>query len=110
MELDHFGNLFSCGYQLSIDERASLETQMVKKQQEEKLAGCVRAPGFAQPLARASHDNLTLPLPPPPHAPLPSFQRSILGARAGHHVRLPRGVRRADLERVPRAQVVLRDL
>jgi len=75
MELDHFGNLFSCGYQLSIDERASLETQMVKKQQEEKLAGCVRAPVTSK--ASLSRNPHSTPLPSPPTTPLPSPPSSV---------------------------------
>ena len=77
MDLNDFGNLFSCGYQLSIDERASLEVQMVKKTLEEKLHRCApllpfraaAAPRGGAPYAR--RPNLTF-LMPPPHKHTPT--------------------------------------
>ena len=37
MNIDDFGSLFATGHTLSLEERAVLEVQLAKKQQEDKL-------------------------------------------------------------------------
>ena len=104
MELDHFGQLFSAGYTLSIEERASLEVQMAKKQMEENLHRRVSGAPFPISLFSVRTAHLTLHpmcltfclrcvlLFPCLFFNPTSAQHEVLGSRGGHNERLPRGL------------------